>query len=389
MQSSSSKIEIAMVSPSSGACPSFAPAAPAPPVSDTVAAHSTTVGDACNGGCSSTGFDHHHYTNQLVAQFPSIIGPRPPCKYRVRRAIGRGAYSTVWLLVNNMTGARVVGKLLESLEKSGSHKEFARAEMENMKRCDHPNIVSFIEMFESDDKLLFILEYANAGDLQRQLDTRAQPPLETNGGRAIPYNEEEVLVIFAQLCLAVHYLHHHRIMHRDLKTPNVLLTRSGLVKLGDFGFSRQYQESVSGDVGNTFCGTPYYLAPELWQRQSYSYKADIWSLGVIIYELMTLKKPFQAGSLAELMEVVTQQGNFEPLPTDRFSAQLIGLVNQMLSVDPMRRPSIREIMVTPLFHDQGLPLLQINVRRITSLDESVRSRLLSDVETALNTKLVE
>ncbi|AIN98378.1 protein kinase, putative [Leishmania panamensis] len=332
---------------------------------------------------SKSGPQNHHYVNPLVSSFPTVVGPKLPCKYRVRRAIGRGAFSTVWLLIDNKTGQTVVGKLSDASHSSSASKAFATAEVENMRCCSHPNIISLIENFEAGEKSLYILEYANAGDLQTQVDTRAQPPPGTNDGSPIPYREDEVLVIFAQLGLAIRYLHDHRIMHRDLKTSNVLLTRSGLIKLGDFGFSRQYQESVSGEVGNTFCGTPYYLAPEMWQRQPYSYKADIWSLGVIMYELLALRKPFQATNLSELMEMVTRQGSFDPLPEELYSSDMISLVKQMLKVNPSERPSINEILALPLFQQRGLRILTINVRRIKNLDTEVRARLVEDVGAVL------
>ena len=80
------------------------------------------------------------------------------------------------------------------------------------------------------------------------------------------FKEHEVLFILVQLCLALQHIHSKKMMHRDLKTANVLLTSSGIVKIGDFGFSRQYEDSLSKDVGTTFCGTPYYLSPELWKE---------------------------------------------------------------------------------------------------------------------------
>ncbi|KAK7195631.1 protein kinase [Novymonas esmeraldas] len=345
---------------------------------------SSPTGQPLASGSSDTSqHPHHHYVNPLVSSFPTVVGPRLPCKYRVRRAIGRGAFSTVWLLINNESGDTVVGKLSDSTHTSSASKAFAKAEVENMRCCNHPNIISLIETFEAGDKSLYILEYANAGDLQTQVETRAHPPAETNNTSPIPYCEDEVLVIFAQLGLAIRYLHDRRIMHRDLKTPNVLLMRSGLIKLGDFGFSRQYQESVSGEVGNTFCGTPYYLAPELWQRQSYSYKADIWSLGVIFYELLALRKPFQASNLSELMELVTRQGSYAPLPADRYSSDMIGLVDQMLRVDPNERPSITHILSSALFQHRGLKILKINVRRLRNVDADVQARLVEDVEAVL------
>lgn len=327
--------------------------------------------------------DQNHFVNPLLYSFSNVVGPSLPCRYRPRRAIGRGAFSTVWTLVDNTTGQTVVGKLSDLAQMTESNKAFARAEAANIRACSHPNIIRLIETFEQDEKLLHILEYADGGDLLTQVELRARGSAATQPQQPPPpgifYQEPEVLVILAQLCLAIKYLHDKKIMHRDLKTPNVMVMRCGLLKLGDFGFSRQYEDSVSADVGTTFCGTPYYLAPELWRRQSYSYKADIWSLGVILYELLTLRKPFPATDLNELMTRVLRERSFEPLPEQQYSAELIQLIYNMLSVDPAKRPSIREILATPLMQ-KGLHLLKVNVKRLKNIDPQVQEQIVSEVE---------
>ncbi|CAD2218413.1 protein kinase [Angomonas deanei] len=318
------------------------------------------------------------YVSPLISSFPDIIGMQLPCKYRPRRPIGRGAYSTVWSLINNETGDTVVGKLADLSQMSEDNQNFARSEAQNIRQLDHPNIIKLFDTYERDHKLLHVLEYADAGDLLTQVEVRTRSK-GAEGGPAY-YQQDELLVILSQLCLAIEYIHDRRIMHRDLKTPNVMLMKVGLIKLGDFGFSRKYDESVSNNVGNTFCGTPYYLAPELWRQQPYSYKADIWSLGVMCYELMTLGKPFPAADLDGLMQRVCQQGSYEPLPADRYSADLIQLVERMLTVNPDQRPSIKEVLHHPVVSGRGLELIKINVRRLRNLEVSVADRIVAEVD---------
>ncbi|KEG12297.1 putative protein kinase [Trypanosoma grayi] len=296
------------------------------------------------------------------------------------------------MLVDNATGRIVVGKLADLTHMSGQSRNFARTEAVNIANCEHPNIIQLLDTYEANESLLHILEYADAGDLMTQVECRAKHVDQRNSdnvsnmskglNRPVPfyYMENEILVILAQLCLAIKYIHDKKIMHRDLKTPNVLLTKSGLIKLGDFGFSRQYDKSLSDDVGRTFCGTPCYLSPELWRRESYSYKADIWSLGVLLYELMTLRKPFPSTNMRDLMQRVLKEGSYDPLPTDRYSQGLCDLCRSMLRVNPQERPSIIEVLATPILLKEGLQYLKTNVPRLRDVDQAVRDRLVREVD---------
>eukprot|EP00742_Colponemidia_sp_Colp-10_P021658 GILJ01025437.1.p1 GENE.GILJ01025437.1~~GILJ01025437.1.p1 ORF type:complete len:186 (-),score=28.98 GILJ01025437.1:153-710(-) len=171
-------------------------------------------------------------------------------------------------------------------------------------------------------------------------------------------------------------------MHRDLKTPNVFLTTSGLIKLGDFGFSRQYDEALSADVGTTFCGTPFYLAPELWAQSPYGQKADIWSLGVLLYELMALRKPFTGTGMRELIEKVVS-GRFDPLP-NQYSEGLVGLCASMLNVDPKKRPSIKDILRSDVMLTGGLKPLKKNVPKLSGVPEKTRDAIVESIDAVLD-----
>merc|ERR1711991_475936 len=138
---------------------------------------------------------------------------------------------------------------------------------------------------------------------------------------------------------------------------------------------------VSDNVGSTFCGTPYYLAPELWNQAPYGKKADMFSLGVVLYELMALKKPFSGGTMRDLVKAV-MAGQVDPLP-EHYSADLRQLCMSLLSLDPDKRPSISELFDVPIVRKHGLEKLKASVPRLTTVSEPIRRQILEDVESVL------
>jgi NIMA (never in mitosis gene a)-related kinase len=126
------------------------------------------------------------------------------------------------------------------------------------------------------------------------------------------------------------HVHDRKIIHRDLKTQNIFLTKDGIIKLGDFGIARVLNHTR--EKCKTMVGTPYYLSPEIIDSRDYSFKTDIWSLGVILYELCALKPPFNAESLHGLALKIVR-GQYNPLP-DKFSSNVKNLIKNLLNVDP-------------------------------------------------------
>lgn len=122
------------------------------------------------------------------------------------------------------------------------------------------------------------------------------------------------------------HCHDRKIMHRDLKAQNIFLTKNGIVKLGDFGIAKVLSNTAEKAV--TIVGTPYYLSPEIIQNSPYNFKSDIWSLGVLLYEMIALKPPFN-GSNIHMLAMQIVKGQFAPLPST-YSYELRALVNKLM-----------------------------------------------------------
>ncbi|XP_063189670.1 serine/threonine-protein kinase Nek3 isoform X3 [Chroicocephalus ridibundus] len=194
----------------------------------------------------------------------------------------------------------------------------------------HPNIVAYKESFEADGHLYIVMEYCDDGDLMQKIKHQ--------GGNLFP--EDTILHWFVQMCLGVKHIHDKRVLHRDIKSKNVFLTQSGRVKLGDFGSARVLAHPES--YACTYVGTPYYVPPEIWESMPYNNKSDIWSLGCILYELCTLKHPFQANSWKHLILKICK-GSYNPLPS-HYSYELHYLIKQMFKRNPKNRPSASTIL---------------------------------------------
>jgi NIMA (never in mitosis gene a)-related kinase len=156
----------------------------------------------------------------------------------------------------------------------------------------------------------------------------------------VKFSENQILDWFTQICLALKHVHDRKILHRDLKTQNIFLTKDNKIKLGDFGIARVLSKTC--DKAKTFVGTPFYLAPEIIESTPYSFKADIWSLGVILYEMCCLEPPFNADSFPSLVFKIVK-GNYPPI-SGNYSKELRNLVSSLLINDPNKRPNVQQIL---------------------------------------------
>lgn len=148
---------------------------------------------------------------------------------------------------------------------------------------------------------------------------------------------------FVQLCLSLEYVHSRKILHRDLKTSNIFLTKDNTVKLGDFGISKVLE--CTQDHAMTVQGTPYYMSPEVCQNKPYTYQSDIWALGCILYELCNLKHAFHAENLLGLVFKIVQDKQ-EPIDGD-YSDELKEIIDMLLTKDEKARPRVIDIINRP------------------------------------------
>uniref|UniRef100_A0A286Y490 Serine/threonine-protein kinase Nek3 n=1 Tax=Cavia porcellus TaxID=10141 RepID=A0A286Y490_CAVPO len=249
--------------------------------------------------------------------------------YVVLRVIGEGSFGRA-LLVQQESSSRMFAMKEIRLPKSFSDIQNSRKEAVLLAKMKHPNIVAFKESFEAEGHLYIVMEYCDGGDLMQKIKQQK--------GKLFP--EHTILNWFTQVCLGVNHIHKKRVLHRDIKSKNVFLTQNGKVKLGDFGSARLLSNPMA--FACTYVGTPYYVPPEIWENLPYNNKSDIWSLGCILYELCTLRHPFQANSWKTLILKICQ-GSIRPLPP-QYSCELQHLVKQMFKRTPSQRPSATTLL---------------------------------------------
>ena len=175
--------------------------------------------------------------------------------------------------------------------------------------------------------------FCEGGDLYNSLKSRKGDLLE----------ERQIVEWFVQISMALQYLHERNILHRDLKTQNIFLTRSKIIKLGDLGIARVLDSS--SDMATTMIGTPYYMSPELFSNKPYNHKSDVWALGCCVYEMTTLKHAFNAKDMNSLVYKILR-GKMPPMPL-QYSNELTNLIRAMLDQNPNRRPSVNKILRDP------------------------------------------
>ncbi|XP_044167159.1 serine/threonine-protein kinase Nek1-like [Acropora millepora] len=251
---------------------------------------------------------------------------------RVKK-IGEGSFGKALLVKKKADGKQYVIKEIGISKMSPKERQESRREVKVLSQLKHPNIVSYQESFEENGNLYIVMDYCEAGDLYMRI----------NSQRGIQMQEEQVLDYFVQICLGLKHVHDRKILHRDLKSQNIFLTKSGVVKLGDFGIARVLHSTV--ELARTAIGTPYYLSPEICENRPYNNKSDMWSLGCVLYELLTLKHAFEAGNMKNLILKIIR-GSYPPIPY-KYSADIRGLVAQLLKRNARDRPSINSVLKKP------------------------------------------
>ena len=205
------------------------------------------------------------------------------------------------------------------------------------------SIVRYYDAFMEGDSLWIVTELARGGDVQAKLKRHVK--------RGELLSEDLIWAFFIQICQGLKALHTANILHRDIKAPNIFITGPRTVKIGDLGVAKCTKHGMA----QTQIGTPYYMSPEVWRNQKYDKKSDIWSLGVLLYELATFKHPFTAQNERALASKVLR-GQYPALPKS-FSSDMSSVVQLMLQVDPNKRPTASQLLEHPLVlkHMDSMP----------------------------------
>lgn len=170
------------------------------------------------------------------------------------------------------------------------------------------------------------MEYASKGNLCQSIEAKKEmKKQDPNAG----FSTQQIMKWLAQITVAMMFMHNKDIEHRDIKTQNIFISSDGIIRLGDFGISRKIEKN--NDKLKTAAGTPYFMAPETITGDSYDEKADMWSVGVILYELITLKKPFEGQSIESVFMAIMEK-EFEALPA-KTDPNLVHIVNRLLTKD--------------------------------------------------------
>ncbi|KAM3621355.1 uncharacterized protein V6R79_009955 [Siganus canaliculatus] len=180
--------------------------------------------------------------------------------------------------------------------------------------------------------------FCEGGDLYHRLKQQK--------GELLP--ERQVVEWFVQIAMALQYLHERNILHRDLKTQNIFLTKTNIIKVGDLGIARILENQ--NDMASTLIGTPYYMSPELFSNKPYNHKSDVWALGCCVYEMSTLKHAFNAKDMNSLVYRIVE-GKLPQMPC-RYDPQLGELIKSMLCKRPEDRPDVKLILRQPYIKRQ-------------------------------------
>ena len=261
--------------------------------------------------------------------------------YKVIEFLGEGSFGKAYLAQCDSDNNKYVIKQIPLEGMSDEEKRETFNEAIILKKLDHPNIIKFKEVFlqrKPKPALNIVTEYADGGDLNQKIEKQ----------KKVPFSEDQILDYITQICLALQHIHKKKIIHRDLKSGNIFLMKSGIVKLGDFGIAKGLQSTW--EKAKTLVGTPYFLSPEIITNKPYDAKCDIWALGVLLYELMTFRMPFNAVSLP-LLSIKINRGVYKP-PPSTYSSEIRDLLKKCLTVDPDQRPSIDDILKLPLIKNR-------------------------------------
>ena len=253
--------------------------------------------------------------------------------YDLLSELGRGAHGVVWRSRSrkNKRTYAIKEVILRRLGRKDRKRVLVESKL--LRSLHHPHIVKYFASFIQRGTAHLVMEYAPGGDLHALIKRQVAR------SRDRRYLKEDVVWrYFWEISSALRYLHGRRIMHRDLKTLNIFLTRDNHIKVGDLGVSRLMVDE--GELMHSRVGTPLYLAPELIKKEPYGLAADIWSLGCVVYSLMALQPPFQGTNIYNLACSIVRDR--PPSLPNMYTRNLRGTTLRLLEKNTVDRPTIAQ-----------------------------------------------